>query len=84
MHVVYTGEPAPAIVTRSIFLAGPSPRKSTDYNWREMAIKTLDVLGYDGVVYAPIWRSGPPNESGNPFSYDDQDQHDQFAKLLDP
>lgn len=72
MLVVYTGENAPAIVKSSIFLAGPSPRRSTDLNWREDAINILRLLGYDGVVYAPIWRDGPPNESGKPFSYDGQ------------
>lgn len=72
MHVVYTGESAPETVTKSIFLAGPSPRKSTDPNWRLDAIGVLESLKYDGVIYAPIWRDGPPDESGNPFNYDGQ------------
>lgn len=72
MQVVYTGEQAPTIVTKSIFLAGPSPRKASDPNWRVDAFKILKDLGYTGVVYAPIWRDGPPNESGKPFDYDGQ------------
>ena len=72
MHVVYTGEEAPNIVTKSIFLAGPSPRKATDGNWRPDAIKALEKLGFDGVVYAPIFRNGPPKDSGKPFDYDGQ------------
>lgn len=72
MHIVYTGEEAPTTFTKSIFLAGPSPRKETDPNWRPTAIRLLELLGYDGVVFAPIWRNGPPNESGAPFDYDGQ------------
>lgn len=72
MHVVYTGEEAPSAVKKSIFLAGPSPRRPTDPNWREDAIVALERMGYDGVVYAPIWRGGPPSESGKPFNYDGQ------------
>ena len=75
MQVVYTGEdPAffSPVYTKSMFLAGPSPRKDTDPNWREEALKVLEALGYDGVVYLPIWRDGPPDSSGKPFDYDGQ------------
>ena len=58
MHIVYTGESAPLSVTKSIFLAGPSPRKETDANWRAEAFELLEQLGFDGVVYAPIFRDG--------------------------
>lgn len=70
MHVVYTGQEAPKVVTKSIFLAGPSPRKDTDPNWRPEAFDILKRLGYDGVVYAPIWPDGPqPKER---FDYEGQ------------
>ena len=72
MHIVYTNEDAPEVVTKSIFLAGPSPRKSTDPNWRAEAFELLEAAGYDGVVYAPIWRDGPPDDSDKPFDYDGQ------------
>lgn len=72
MHIVYSGEESPKTVKKSIFLAGPSPRKSSDPNWRMEAFQVLEALGYDGVVYAPIWREGPPDEAGKPFNYDGQ------------
>lgn len=73
MHVVYTGEEAPAVVWKSIFLAGPSPRSDTDLNWRPEAIRILERLGYDGVVYAPIWREGTTRPEGvHQSDYDTQ------------
>ena len=37
----------------SIFLAGPIPRKNEVKNWKEDAIKYLEILKYDGIVYIP-------------------------------
>jgi len=69
MIVVYTGEQPPDTFASSIFLAGPSPRKPADPNWRAEAIQILDRLGYQGVVFAPVWRD--PNAPGA-FDYDKQ------------
>ena len=38
---------------KSIFLAGPTPRSIEIETWRKEAIKILDELGYDGIVYVP-------------------------------
>jgi ADP-ribose pyrophosphatase YjhB (NUDIX family) len=51
-----TSKPIPSI-TKSIFLAGPSPRDgSTDWQgtWREEAVKLLEKLGFDGHVFIPL------------------------------
>ena len=37
----------------SIFLAGPTPRDADVQTWRSEAIKILEELGFDGVVYVP-------------------------------
>lgn len=68
MIVVYTGETPPDSFTSSIFLAGPSPRKPGDANWREGAIKLLEEMGYGGVVFAPVYRDQPPET----FDYEAQ------------
>lgn len=45
-------------VTKSIFLAGPTPRSKVGdvmgSTWRHVAIEELRKLGYDGTVYIPI------------------------------
>jgi 8-oxo-dGTP pyrophosphatase MutT (NUDIX family) len=69
MIVVYTQETPPDSFTSSIFLAGPSPRERAHPNWRAEAIEILERLGYQGVVFAPVWRD--MNDAG-PFNYDSQ------------
>ena len=38
---------------KSIFLAGPTPRNDKVISWRKDALKKLEELGFDGVVYVP-------------------------------
>lgn len=68
MIVVYTGETPPDTYASSIFLAGPSPRKPGDPNWRKQAIELLEEVGFQGVVFAPTYRDEPPET----FNYDKQ------------
>lgn len=68
MQVVYTGEEAPKTLTKSIFLAGPTPRnKQEQESWRPDALKILEDKGYDGVVFIPEDRKGEFK-----LEYDDQ------------
>ena len=52
---------------KSIFLAGPTPRSIEVETWRKEAIKILDELNYDGIVYVPELK----NDNRN-FDYNDQ------------
>ena len=45
---------------KSIFLAGPTPRKKDIISWRNEAIKILESLGFDGIVYVPEYSSWKP------------------------
>lgn len=68
MEVVYTGEEMPEKVTKSIFLAGPTPRNPEEVeSWRPDAIQILKDKGFDGVVFAPENRDGVYKND-----YDDQ------------
>ena len=58
MQVVYATEKPPAQFTKSIFLAGPSPRNPDQPNWRPEALAALEAMGYDGVVFVPLPREG--------------------------
>ena len=42
---------------KSIFLAGPTPREKDIISWRNEAIKILENLGFDGIVYVPEYSS---------------------------
>lgn len=57
MKVVYAGEEMPESFTKSIFLAGPTPRNKAEVeSWRPEALKILKDKGYDGVVFVPELR----------------------------
>ncbi len=58
MNIVYAQEPFPEKVTRTIFLAGPSPRKPSDPDWRPEALAILKTEGFDGHVFVPLPRDG--------------------------
>ena len=58
MQIIYAPEPAPEAFSKTIFLAGPSPRGKAHRNWRPEALTLLERLGYDGVVFVPLPRDG--------------------------
>lgn len=68
MTVVYSDQTPPATIAKSIFLAGPSPRKDEDPNWRiPEALELLRAMGFTGTVFVPL-----PSAGGAPESYDGQ------------
>ncbi len=67
MDLVYATEPFPKTVTKTIFLAGPSPRGLAASHWRDEAITLLQARGFDGTVFLPI-----PRDHAFPASYVDQ------------
>lgn len=58
MNVVYAREQFPDSFSKSLFLAGPSPRDESHPNWRIEALQVLETAGYDGVVFIPLPRDG--------------------------
>ncbi len=58
MQVVYAREAFPESLTRSIFLAGPTPRSPDLPSWRPAALGELARLGFDGAVFVPEPRDG--------------------------
>ena len=64
MTVVYSQEPFPKDEMKSIFLAGPVPRKEYELSWKNEALEILDSMGYNGVVYIPE-NKNPEQKEGN-------------------
>jgi len=54
MKLYFSDQALPNTVTKSIFLAGPSPRSADVYDWRHDALKYLEQIGFDGEVLIPI------------------------------
>jgi 8-oxo-dGTP pyrophosphatase MutT (NUDIX family) len=68
MKVVYTGEEMPAKFSKSIFLAGPTPRNREEQkSWRPEALRILKDKGFTGTVFCPEGRDGQFK-----MNYDDQ------------
>jgi hypothetical protein len=62
MLIVYAGESAPESFSKSVFLAGPTPRSAEVPSWRPQAIELFEAAGFDGVIFTPesrggLWRS---------------------------
>ncbi len=54
MKVVYAREDIPQEKGPSIFLAGPTPRSNNPVpSWRPEALKEIESLGFEGIVFVP-------------------------------
>lgn len=57
IKIIHAREPFPNRVTKTIFLAGPTPRNHSNEKektgWRSEAISILEKLGFDGYVFSP-------------------------------
>ncbi len=58
LQIVYARESPPQEITKSIFLAGPTPRSADVRSWRPQALALLELYHYDGVVFVPEPRTG--------------------------
>jgi 8-oxo-dGTP pyrophosphatase MutT (NUDIX family) len=58
MQVVYAKQTPPESWKHAIFLAGPTPRDPKTPSWRPEALKQLEGMGYDGVVFVPEQADG--------------------------
>ena len=67
MKTIYVSQSFPHSFHKSLYLAGPTPRDPTVSSWRPQALRLLESLAYDGVVFVPESQEG--QRSG------DDDQH---------
>ena len=63
--IIYNRQPLPNTVIKSIFLAGPTPRKDLSMSWRKEFVDCLIANGYDGLIIVP-------EEHGQPFNPDNK------------
>jgi len=80
MKVVYALEDMPDSFSKSIFLAGPTPRNRDEVeSWRPDALKILEDIGFDGVVFVP-----EPKVATKDHVYEDQvEWEEKYLKLAD-
>ena len=79
MEVIYYGDDMPETFSKSLFLAGPTPRTSEVKSWRPDALSILEELEYDGVVFIPEFKDKKRSES-----YDELVQwEEKFLNIAD-
>lgn len=76
MQLVFSDHPVPSVITKSIFLAGPSPRSKNIVDWRHEALSCLSSssIKYDGTVFIPVPEQHFYDTDNNPstWTYDNQ------------
>jgi 8-oxo-dGTP pyrophosphatase MutT (NUDIX family) len=83
MKLYFSDQPLPKTVTKSIFLAGPSPRSADVYDWRHDALKHIEQIGFDGEVLIPIPIKKFYGESDDPsWTYIGQIKWEEDAREL--
>ena len=72
MKIIYSQQPIPSRLSKSIFLAGTTLRShNTGVSWRKEALEILESIGYDGVVFLPEFEDATHNTSDS-FDYVEQ------------
>ena len=54
MLIIFSDQDLPKEQTKSVFLAGPSPRQCDVADWRHQALCALNEVGFNGTVFIPI------------------------------
>lgn len=85
MTPVYTCQKPPTILSKSIFLAGPTarvqPGESAPPSWRAEALSYLESQGYEGVVFVPEYA---PDFDHSNLQYSEQvDWETECLKMSD-
>ena len=84
MQLIFSDQPMPQGMTKSIFLAGPSPRSLVEVDWRHEAVQILRDLGYDGTVFLPVpsYRFQEQRLDSAAWSYDNQVEWEVEARKM--
>jgi 8-oxo-dGTP pyrophosphatase MutT (NUDIX family) len=53
-QIIFSDQPLPKSIQKSIFLAGPSPRHKNIHDWKKDALTIFEKLRYDGTIFLPV------------------------------
>lgn len=63
MKVNYSNQDVIVTKEKSIFLAGPTPRNKDIVSWRKEAIRILEIIEFEGIVYYPEYDNDQVKEN---------------------
>lgn len=81
MQLVFSDQPLPTFVEKSLFLEGPSPRDLETLDWRREAVEILEQLHYNGVVYIPCPKNVWDRSKDGKWDYDSQVSWEHKARF---
>ena len=86
MNLVFSDQALPSQVTKSLFLAGPSPRSLLEVDWRHEAVQLLAERGFDGTVFLPVpsyrFNANVQDGAAHGWSYDNQVEWEVQARKM--
>lgn len=72
-NIVFSDQAIPTIITKSIFLAGPSPRTQDVLDWRHEALSYFEKNGFNGTIFIPVPKDRFYGKEDSPdWTYDNQ------------
>lgn len=72
-NIVFSDQAIPTTITKSVFLAGPSPRKQDVLDWRHEALSYFEKNGFTGTVFIPVPQDRFYGKEDSPdWTYDNQ------------
>lgn len=71
--IVFSDQSIPKKITKSIFLAGPSPRTKDIHDWRHDALSLFEKNKFDGTIFIPVPKERFYGKDDSPdWTYDNQ------------
>lgn len=72
-NIVFADQEIPKEITKSIFLAGPSPRTKDIFDWRHEALSLFEKNEFNGTIFIPVPKNRfYGNEDSTDWTYDNQ------------
>ena len=72
-NIVFSDQSIPQQITKSIFLAGPSPRTKDIHDWRHDALSLFEKNEFDGTIFIPVPKERFYGKDDSPdWTYDNQ------------
>lgn len=72
-HIVFSDQLIPTTITKSVFLAGPSPRTQDVLDWRHEALSYFEKIGFNGTIFVPVPKERFYGKEDSPdWTYDNQ------------
>lgn len=72
-NIVFSDQKIPQKITKSVFLAGPSPRKKEVLDWRHEALSLFEKNEFNGTIFIPVPKERFYGKDDSPdWTYDNQ------------